>query len=308
MGGLKVGFVLESMEDPILGTTPRWTDLHQQAQAAESAGFDTVWVIDELQWESDDWEGPIGVWECVAIAGGVAASTQGIEVGTWVMSALHRNPALTARIAETLSEISGGRFVFGLGSGHAGRQGEAFGFPLDYTVSRYEEALELIAEALSKGSTTFDGEYHRAKDLAMVPRPDGRPTIPLLLGGHGPRTMALAAKYGDTWSAFTTSSSQPEAFIQLLGDLEQACAAVGRDYSTLGKSIGVVVAAPGREPTGLLAGYEPIRGTVEEIAQTLARFESMGCTRVELLAAGDQLETIESLAPVLEQLKDRLLT
>lgn len=305
MGGLKVGFVLETMEDPVVGATPRWTEVRQQAQAAEKAGFDTVWVVDELQWESDDWERPIGVWECVAVTGAVAASTQDIGVGTWVMSALHRNPALTARIAETLSEVSGGRFIFGFGSGHAGRQGEAFGFPLDYTVSRYEEALTLITEALSAGSATLEGKYHHATDLAMVPRPEGRPSIPLLLGGHGPRTMGLAAQHGDIWSAFATSSSQPEAFVDLLKKLEEVCAEVGRDYATLGKSIGVVVAPPGKDPTGLLADYKPIRGTVDEIAKTLAQFETMGCSSVELLAAGDQLETIESLAPVIELIKNQ---
>ena len=135
MGGLKVGFVLKTLEDPGSRQVLRWTDLKRNATLAERVGFDTVWVADELQWESEEWEEPIGWWECVAVAGAVASSTETISVGTWVLSALHRNPGLTARIAETLDEISGGRFIFGLGSGHAGRQGEAFGFPSDYTVS-----------------------------------------------------------------------------------------------------------------------------------------------------------------------------
>ena len=110
--------------------------------------------------ERDEWDEPIGWWECVAVTGAVAASTESINVGTWVLSALHRNPGLTARIAETLDEISGGRFIFGFGSGHAGRQGEAFGFPSDYTVSRYEEALSIIKSLRASGVTSLDGEYH----------------------------------------------------------------------------------------------------------------------------------------------------
>lgn len=299
MGDLGVGLVLESGQDPVQGTTPRWTDIQRQVRFAEDVGFDTVWVADELQWESDEWNEPMGFWECAATAGAVAASTETISVGTWVLSALHRNPGLTARIAETLHEISGGRFLFGLGSGHAGRQGEAFGFPASYTVSRYEEALTIITSLRRNGSATFDGRFHSARDLVMTPRPEGNPTIPLLLGGHKPRTMRLACEHADIWSAFVTSSSQPEAFRDLFEQFEEVCDDVARDPASIGKSIGVVVAPPGKDPTGVLAGYEPIRGSVEQMVDTFGRFAEMGCTRLELMAAGDQDETIEGLEPVI---------
>ncbi|MFZ0013036.1 MAG: LLM class flavin-dependent oxidoreductase [Acidimicrobiia bacterium] len=294
--------VLESGQDPILGITPRWTDIKRQARSAEQVGFDAVWVSDELQWESEEWEEPMGFWECAAVAGAVAASTETISVGTWVLSALHRNPGLTARTAETLHEISGGRFLFGFGSGHAGRQGEAFGYPGDYTVSRYEEALAIISSLRRNGRASFGGRFHSAKDLVMTPRPDGNPTIPLLLGGHKPRTMRLACEHADIWSAFVTSSSQPEAFGDLLQEFEGICEELGRDPESIGKSIGVVVAPPGKEPVGFFAEYEPIQGSVDQIVHTFGRFAEMGCTRLELVAAGDQDETIEGLAPVIASL------
>lgn len=302
MGGLGIGMVLESGQDPILGTTPRWTDIKRQATSAEQVGFDTVWVPDELQWESEEWEDPMGFWECVAMAGAVAASTESISVGTWVLSALHRNPGLTARTVETLYEISGGRFLFGFGSGHAGRQGEAFGYPANYTVSRYEEALAIITSLRRNGRASFDGRFHSAKDLVMTPRPDSNPTIPLLLGGHKPRTMRLACEHADIWSAFVTSSSQPEAFGDLFQQFEETCEELGRDPETIGKSIGVVVAPPGREPSGILAEYEPIQGSVEQIVHTFGWFAEMGCTRLELMTAGDQDEMIEGFAPVIAAL------
>jgi len=300
MGSLGLGLALATYDNVIDGRTPRWLDIQHQARLAESVGFDTVWVADELQWESDAWEEPIGWWECVAITGAVAASTSTVDIGTWVLSALHRNAGVTARVAETLNEISGGRFVFGFGAGHAGRQGEAFGFPPNYTVSRYEEALAIITAARGDGATTFHGSYHDAADLAMVPRPDGRPTIPLLLGGHRPRTMRLAVDHADIWSAFATTSSQPEAFSEMLASLDAVCEEAGRDPATLGRSVGVAVAAPGKEPTGLLAEDDPIRGSVDEIIATFARFAEMGVTRLEVLGAGDQVEVIEGLAPVVE--------
>lgn len=299
MAGMRVGVVLESSTDPVLGSTPRWSDIRRQALTAEEIGFDTAWIADELQWESDDWEQPIGFWECVAVAGAVASSTKTITVGTWVLSALHRNPGLTARVAETLNEISGGRFIFGLGSGHAGRQGAAFGFPVNYTVSRYEEALAIITALRGTGRATFDGRFHRSSDLIMTPRPDGTPAIPLLLGGHGPRTMRLAAEHADIWSAFATTSSQPEAFRDLLQQFEDICEESGRDPAAIEKSIGVVVAPPGKDPAGVLADEDPIKGSVEQIIDTFGRLAGMGFTRVEIVAAGDQDETIEGLAPLI---------
>jgi alkanesulfonate monooxygenase SsuD/methylene tetrahydromethanopterin reductase-like flavin-dependent oxidoreductase (luciferase family) len=289
--------VLETGQDPLLGRTPRWTDIQRQAGAAEEAGFDTVWIADELQWESEEWKEPLGFWECAATAGAVAASTKTISVGTWVLSALHRNPGLTARIAETLHEISGGRFLFGLGSGHAGRQGEAFGFPAQYTVSRYEEALAIITALRRDGRASFDGRFHSARDLVMTPRPDGSPNIPLLLGGHKPRTMRLACEHADIWSAFVTSSSQPEAFRDVFQQFEEVCEETGRDPASMGKSIGIVVAPPDKQPVGILADYEPIRGSLEQITDAFGRFADMGSTRLEIMAAGDQDETIESLEP-----------
>ena len=303
MGSLGLGFVLATYDNVIDGTTPRWADLQQQATRAESIGFDTVWIADEFQWEADAWDSPIGWWECVALTGAVAASTSTIDVGTWVLSALHRNPGLTARVVETLNEISGGRFVFGFGAGHAGRQGEAFGFPPNYTVSRYEEALSIITSARGDGATTFHGSYHDATGLEMLPRPDGRPVIPLLLGGHGPRTMRLAVDHADIWSAFATTSSQPAAFVEMLQNLEAICAEAGRDPDTLGRSIGIAVAAPGAKPTGILADEDPITGSVDEMIKTFQRFAEMGATRLEIMAAGDQAEVLEGLAPVVEAFK-----
>jgi alkanesulfonate monooxygenase SsuD/methylene tetrahydromethanopterin reductase-like flavin-dependent oxidoreductase (luciferase family) len=235
---------------------------------------------------------------CCALTGAVAASTETIEVGTWVLSALHRNPGLTVRAAETLDEISGGRFIFGLGSGHAGRQGKAFGFPPNYTVSRYEEALSIITSLRDSGVVSFDGKFHRATDQVFGPRSARSEPIPLMLGGHGPRTMRLAVENADIWSAYATDSSQPEAFAEMISQLNDICEIAGRDPKSLGRSIGIGVAAPGCEPEGWLAGAGTIQGSTEQIVDTFGRFQEMGCTRLEVMTAGDPDEIIEGLGPV----------
>jgi alkanesulfonate monooxygenase SsuD/methylene tetrahydromethanopterin reductase-like flavin-dependent oxidoreductase (luciferase family) len=145
---VKFGFVPAAFENPETGVKPSWETIRSQAVAAEEAGFDIVWAPDELLWRVPDWHGETGWWECVALTGALAAATSTIQVGTWVLSALHRSPGLSVKVAHTLDEISGGRFVLGLGSGHAGDQGKTFGYPMDKTVGRYEEALEILVPAL----------------------------------------------------------------------------------------------------------------------------------------------------------------
>ena len=125
------------------------------------------------------------------MAGAVAAVTSTAKVGTWVLSALHRNAGIIAKTAETLDEISGGRFVFGLGAGHVWPgQAHAFGLPEDQIFARFEEALQIIIPLLRGGHADFEGTWHAARDLPQQPvgpRPD---MIPILIGGNGRRANA----------------------------------------------------------------------------------------------------------------------
>ena len=253
-GGLEIGLVLPLFEEPESSEKPSWRRIATMAQTAEAIGLDTVWIADELLWRVPDWPGPRGWWECVSIAGAVAATTSEIAVGTWVLSALHRNPGLTVKVAETIDEISNGRFLFGLGAGHAGDQGVTFGFPEDQTIARYEEALGIIVPALRGEAVSKDGRHHRVRNLEIRPRGPRGGKIPLMLGGHGPRTMGLAARYADIWSAYATESSLPEWFEPMIGRLEEVCAGAGRDPDTIGRSIGVFVEHRSRKRSAVSDG------------------------------------------------------
>src|SRR5689334_23764380 len=128
-------------------------------------GMDTLWIPDELLWRSET-PSPIGFWDGVSIAGAAAAITSRVKIGSWVLSALHRNPGIIAKTAETLDEISGGRFVFGLGAGHAWPgQAHAFGLPEDKIFDRFEEALQVIVPLLREGRADFEGPYHTGRGL-----------------------------------------------------------------------------------------------------------------------------------------------
>jgi alkanesulfonate monooxygenase SsuD/methylene tetrahydromethanopterin reductase-like flavin-dependent oxidoreductase (luciferase family) len=297
---LEIGLVLPMEESFIDGATARWVEIRELAVRAEGIGFDTVWIPDELLWRPPD--GQVrGWWECVAMTGAVAAATSRVKVGTWILSALHRNPGLTAKAVETLDEISGGRFVFGLGSGHAGRQAHAFGLPEDHVFGRFQEAVEIIVPLLRHGRAEFEGTFHAARDLEhrpVGPRP-GR--IPIMIGAKGPKMLRLAALHADIWSWYVEERSDLDEFGPRLAALEAACLAVGRDPATIGKSAGIIV-----EPTSITGSAEvlgtPIRGSPDEIADAFRAFRARGFTQIEVLLWPRTLAALDAIAPVLELL------
>ena len=128
--------------------------------------------------------------------------------------------------------------------------------------------------------------------------------MPLMLAGHGPRTVGLAVKYGDIWSGYATASSQPEAFQDMIDLVDRTCEEQGRDPATLGRSIGVGVAAPGREIGAMWADSEPLVGTAEQLAEKLLAFHAMGFTSVELCIDDDPAEALPRLGEVVALVKD----
>jgi alkanesulfonate monooxygenase SsuD/methylene tetrahydromethanopterin reductase-like flavin-dependent oxidoreductase (luciferase family) len=174
--GVAFGLVLPMVEGPADGLKPTWLQIRAMAERAEQLGFDTVWTADEILWRNSDWSGPRGWWECLSMTGAVSACTSMVQVGTWVMSALHHNPGMIASAAETLDEICGGRFVLGVGAGHAGGGAKEFGYPADRTVSRYAEALEIIVPLLRGDSVSFHGSVPpRAGRRGVAAWPSTRP-------------------------------------------------------------------------------------------------------------------------------------
>ena len=300
MRPIEIGLVLPMGDSFVDGSTVRWVEIRDLAVRAEELGFDTVWTADELLWRPAEGN-PQGWWEGVAVTGAVAAATSRVKVGTWILSALHRNPGITAKVVETLDEISGGRFVFGLGSGHAGRQAHAFGLPEDHVYSRFEEALEIIVPLLREGRADFEGTYHAARDLEQRPRGPRPGGIPIMIGASGPKMLRLAARHADIWSWYVQERSDLVEFGPRLAALEAACREVGRDPGTIGKSAGIAV-----EPTSF-TGAEPVfgppvRGSASEIADAFRAFAAAGYTNLELVLWPPTLTAIDALAPVLEAL------
>lgn len=295
----EIGAVIPIIQSGPDRFAPGWSEVRDQARRAEEIGFDTIWTPDELLWQTEDGP-PRGAWDGVSMAGAVAAVTSRAKVGTWVMSALHRNPGIIAKTAETLDEISGGRFVFGIGAGHEWPgQARAFGLPEDKIFARFEEALEIIVPLIREGRANFEGAFHAARDLIQAPRGPRPGSMPLMLGGNGPKGQRLAVRYADIYSCYIEERASAEEVAPRIASVEAICAEVGRDPTSIGRSVGVW--ARPLEPAG--ARPSSVSGSAEQIADTLRTFRDVGFTQVELMYLPGTIEALEALAPVVEALR-----
>lgn len=280
-------------------TTPRWPDIRAIVQRAEAIGFDTIWTPDELVWFSKTLP-PQGAWEGVAMAGAVAAVTSKATVGTWVMSALHRNPGITAKAVETLDEISGGRFLFGLGAGHGyPGQAHAFGLPEEGFFARFEEALEIIVPLLRRGEANFEGSFHAARELPQRPQGPRPGAIPLMIGGNGPKGQRLAVRHAEIWSCYIEERAHVDEVEPRIASLKAICEEEGRAFDSIGRSIGLYCWP--LEAAGVKANV--LSGSTDEIADGILSFRDAGFTRLELMFGPGTMEALEALSPVLERVR-----
>ena len=311
---LKVGLFLPFADYMMDGRTPRWSDLLALAQEAESLGFDSLWLGEHLivhlpephPWfpvpASHPWPDPVpvGVWECWSLLAALAAATTRIEIGPLVGCTSFHNPALLAKMADTIDEISGGRFILGLGAGWNEDEYRAFGFPFDHRASRFEEAIAIIHALLHEGYVDFAGAYYQARECELRPRGPRPNGPPILIGTTGPRMLRLAAQYADVWNVDLWGYRQPDEIGPLRAMVDDACAAVGRDPATLERTIALNINPTDRTD---IPETEAIRGSAEELACTLRAFAQEGISHIQVYLLPNSLASLEAFAPTLELLR-----
>jgi len=200
---VRVGIQLPEVERVV-----RWPEYLNMARAAEEVGFDSIWVGDHLLYEDR------GPWEAWTLMAALAGATARVTIGPLVACAGFHPPGLIAKMAATIDEISGGRFVLGLGAGWNRREFDAFGLPYGRRVSRFEEAFQIIRGLLDGERVTVDGEFHRADDVVLLPPPGRR--IPLMIGSNGPRMLSIAAEHSQRWNTWWLDyGNTPEGFAEL---------------------------------------------------------------------------------------------
>src|SRR5215216_5237807 len=245
----KIGLFVPHFELPWNGSTLRWAEIAALARRAEEIGFDSFWLPDHLLYRFPEVH-PQGAWDAWSLLAALAATTRTMEIGPLVACSSFRNPALIAKMADTIDEISGGRLILGLGAGWHEPEYTAFGFHFDHRVSRFDEAMQIITALLRTGHVDFDGTHYTARDCELRPRGPRPKGPPILIGGSGPRMLRLAARYGDAWNA--DRQNDVATVQELNARVDAACNDEGRDPASLARIIGIQVDVlnASRQPTG----------------------------------------------------------
>ena len=270
---MKIGLVIIIAERKELTRAFNYQETREIAQQAEEAGFDSLWLYDHMLYRYEG-EPTVGIWECWTFLSALADATQRAELGTLVVCNSFRNPALLAKMAITLDEVSQGRLILGLGAGWNKPEYDAFGWPYDHRVDRFEEALQIIRPLLKQGRVDFEGKYYSARDCEirpLGPRPNGPP---LMIGSFGKRMLRLTAKYADKWN--TGYLGQPDTLVKPRQEMLEACQDTGRDPSTLGVTAMIALHYPKLAPAPDGFDEPPLTGTPKEIAQAMLAYEQAG--------------------------------
>ncbi len=298
---LRVGIQLPEVERVV-----RWPEYLAMAQAAEDVGFDTLWLGDHLLYRYADGS-TRGPWEVWTMLSALAASTSRIRLGPLVAATAFHAPAMLAKLASTVDEISGSRLILGLGAGWNATEFAAFGFPFDHRISRFEEAFTIVRTLLREGEIDFDGRFFQALDCELLPKPD-RPGGPqLMIGSIGPRMLEITLPHVDAWNVwYADTGNSPAGLEPHLRAVDEACRKVGRDPAEVERTAAVLVRLPGG--TGRVMGdttqaaIPPVQGSAQEIARRLHEYAELGVAEVQLVVDPITLESIQSLAPVLAEL------
>ena len=307
---MKVGLRLPTSEkdsDDAIG----WTDIRDIATLAEDVGFDSLWVVDHFLYQLEGASRPDGLWEAWSVLSAVAACTKSVELGTLVLGMGFRNPALLAKMADTVDEISGGRLILGVGAGYHALEYRAFGFPYDHRYSRFDEAIQIVHGLLKTGAVDFAGKFDEARECVLRPRGPRPEGPPIMIGTVGPKMLRLTARYADMWNAYWDDiGNSPQGVARLRTAVDEACVDVGRDPATLDRTVTVLTADPDAHPwwNDMPTNYEglslkPLSGEPAAIAEELMAYRREGISHVQINM--DQLTTaaVEQFAPVLELLE-----
>jgi probable F420-dependent oxidoreductase len=305
---MRIGLALPHYDFSFPGGRPvSWDGLASVARRAEDLGFHSAWISDHFFLSLSRYGGPaepFGSVEPLAALAGLATVTDRIRLGTLVLGAGFRHPAILAKAGVTIDLLSDGRFDLGIGAGWYEDEYRAFGYDFAEAGARFEvleESVEVLALLYGEDEpVTWEGRHFRLEEAWCRPRPVQKPHPPLWVGGKGgPRLARLVARRADGWN--TVWAWTPESYAERVRVLEDACRREGRDPSTVRRSVGLytVVGADARDvesrwraiqrwaPGGTVEGAtleawgaDKLTGTPDRVLDRLARFARLGVEEI----------------------------
>ena len=233
----------------------------------------------------------------------LAAVTETVRIGPLVACLNFHHPAVLAKLAATVDEISRGRLVLGMGAGWNRAEFDAFGIPYDHRASRFEEAFDIVRLLLAGERVTARGRWHRVDDAVLLPAPATRPT--LMVGSTGERLLTATLPYVDAWNTwFDWYGNTPDGFAAKRAGIDTACERAGRDPATLQRSACVLVQLdPNAGERPIEPGVTPLGGSATEIANGLREMAAAGADEVILVCDPITEGSVRELGAVLTILR-----
>ncbi len=291
MTRLDFGFfaVPRSAGDPAAGPQPSHRLMLQDAQRAELLGFDSVWVPDHFYFQRAT--GLETFPEAWTLLTAIAMRTERVRLGTQVLAAGFRHPALLAKMAGALQELSGGRLLLGLGAGNQVHEHNAFGLDFERRIGRFKEYVAILRALLDGRTVTHEGRYFTLRDASLR---TVVPPVPLWIAAGGEQMLALTGRYADGWTAAGGVGWDVEAFRAKRQLLAEACRAAGRadtlalshmlfmavepDAATARQSLEALAAESGTTPEAM--AKRTAVGTPDQIAAAIREFADAGVQHV----------------------------
>jgi alkanesulfonate monooxygenase SsuD/methylene tetrahydromethanopterin reductase-like flavin-dependent oxidoreductase (luciferase family) len=272
----------------------RWPEYRAMAVAAEEAGFSGIYVGDHLLYRGDG-RPERGPWSSWTLLAALAAVTERADLGPLVACAGFHPPAVLAKMAATLTEVSGGRFVLALGAGWNEAEFRAFGISFDRRVARFQEAFTIIRGLLHGDRVTFDGEYHSVQDAVLLP-PQQHPTR-LMIGSNGPRMLRIALPHVAAWNTwYEDYGNTAEGFATLNAKISAAAADAGRAPQEIARSAcAFVVLDRDADERRIVDGAPPIEGSADQIAARIRELGDAGAQEVILVVSPITEHSIRTL-------------
>jgi alkanesulfonate monooxygenase SsuD/methylene tetrahydromethanopterin reductase-like flavin-dependent oxidoreductase (luciferase family) len=224
-----------------LGPLPPWQTILEQAKLVEGLGFDKLWLPDHFVAPAQ----PEAPWyECWTVLSALAPLIDRIMLGTLVASMTLRNPAMLARMALTLDQITGGRFELGVGAAGSVACHSMTGTPnwdRRERTDRYSEFVEVLNDMLTNDVTSYRGQYYQIEGAVLRPGPVAKPGLVLNVAAHGPKALRLAAYYGDAWNSYQPGKDLPpqqcsSVTRQRCEQLSEYATEAGRDPDKIGRT------------------------------------------------------------------------
>jgi probable F420-dependent oxidoreductase len=288
---LRLGVQLPEVEREV-----RWPEYVAMARAAEATGFDSIWLGDHLLYR-DDGRPERGPWNSWTMLAGLAQVTERVALGPLVACTAFYPPAVLAKMAATVDELSGGRLILGLGAGWNEAEFRAFGLPFDHRASRFEEAFEIIRRLVAGERVTLAGRFNSVDDVVLLPRPARRPV--LMVGSTGERVLRATLPHVDVWNTwYDLYGNTADGFAALDGRVSAIAEEVGRPPDEVERSACVLVAPEaGERPDRWDA--PPLTGSMERIAAGIRDLAEAGADEAILVVTPITARSIRDLAEAL---------